>query len=496
MACIHAVVTWAGEVEVSLSRGAVQIPFVLLSLVAACGPPPAEDIRLPAVFGDGMVLQRETPVTVWGSATHPGTVRVSIDGQEVVTRVHEDGSWVTNLPAMPAGGPFTLTVSGAESTSFSDVLLGEVWVASGQSNMEWPLARTADSVNAAKEADYPQIRLFTVARATSDVPLTDVETDGWSAVTPESVLGFSAVAYYFGRHLHGELGVPIGLIDNAWGGTPAESWTSAEKLASMPQLGVDLENVRAIAEDRGSPQWVPSSLFNGMLAPVIPYTIRGAIWYQGESNAGRAYNYRALFSGMIEDWRAHWGIGDFPFLFVQLANFREMQDEPSEAETWPELREAQAMALELPNTGQAVIIDIGEADDIHPRNKLDVGVRLALAARHVAHGEDLVHSGPVYAGMAIDGSEVRIRFDHVGGGLVARGGTLEGFAIAGEDRTFVWADGRIEGDEIVLSTPSVEAPVAARYAWANNPVISLYNAEGLPASPFRTDDWPGVTEPR
>ncbi len=450
---------------------------------------------MPAVFGDGMVLQRDAPVSVWGWATYPGTVRVSVGGEEVAARVEEEGSWTAVLPPMGAGGPHTLTVSGAESTTFSDVLFGEVWIASGQSNMEWPLARTADSVNAAKAADYPGIRLFTVARATSDVPLTDVETDGWSAVTPESVLGFSAVAYYFGRHLHDELGVPVGLIDNAWGGTPAESWTSAQKLASMPELGVDVENVRAIAEDRGAPQWVPSSLFNGMLSPVIPYTIRGAIWYQGESNADRAYSYRALFSGMIEDWRAHWGIGDFPFLFVQLANFLERQDEPSEAETWPELREAQSMALALPNTGQAVIIDIGEADDIHPRNKLDVGVRLALAARHVAYGEDLVYSGPVYAGMAVDGSEARIRFDHVGGGLVAWDGILEGFAIAGEDQVFVWADGRIDGDEIVLKSPSVAAPVAVRYAWANNPVISLYNAEGLPASPFRTDDWPGVTEP-
>jgi sialate O-acetylesterase len=235
-------------------------------------------------------------------------------------------------------------------------------------------------------------------------------------------------------------------------------------------------------------------LYNAMIAPLVPFTMRGAIWYQGEANAARAHQYRTLFSAMIEDWRRVWGGSDFPFLFVQLANFMPAQDQPVERETWPELREAQSLALSLPNTGQAVTIDIGEADDIHPRNKQDVGLRLALAALNTVYGQDVVYSGPTFRDLAIEGNSVRLYFDHVGGGLVAAGEKLSGFAIAGEDREFVWGTAVIDGETILVSSPDVASPVAVRYAWANNPVISLYNREGLPASPFRTDDWPGVTE--
>jgi sialate O-acetylesterase len=222
--------------------------------------------------------------------------------------------------------------------------------------------------------------------------------------------------------------------------------------------------------------------------------MRGVIWYQGEANAGRAYQYRTLFPAMIEDWRHHWDGQDFPFLFVQLANFQSAQQNPVEPETWPELREAQSLTLALPNTAQAVTIDIGEADDIHPRNKQDVGLRLALAALHTVYGRDVVHSGPAYRAMTVEGSTIRLHFDHVGGGLVADDGILNGFAIAGEDREFVWANAVIDGETIVVSAPDIASPVAVRYAWANNPVVSLYNRDGLPASPFRTDAWPGVTE--
>jgi sialate O-acetylesterase len=239
--------------------------------------------------------------------------------------------------------------------------------------------------------------------------------------------------------------------------------------------------------------WLPSSLYDGMIAPLIPYGIRGAIWYQGESNAGRAYQYRKLFQTMIRDWRKSWGEGDFPFLFVQLANFTDPPKEPGESD-WAELREAQSMGLSLPKTGMAVIIDVGEAADIHPRNKQDVGMRLALAARKVAYGEDLVYSGPTYQSMSVENGKIRLKFKNVGGGMIAKGGeTLKGFAIAGNDKKFVWADAKIDGDSVLVWSDQVPAPASVRYAWANNPVCNLYNQEGLPASPFRTDTWPGVT---
>jgi sialate O-acetylesterase len=282
-----------------------------------------------------------------------------------------------------------------------------------------------------------------------------------------------------------------------------EVWTSREALESSDTFKDALawaDKEPATEEEKkhrqARPHDQPASLFNGMLSAVIPYGIRGAIWYQGESNAGRAYQYRTLFPEMIEDWREKWNIGNFPFYWVQLANFMTPQQNPVESQTWPELREAQSMTLESPNTAQAVIIDIGAANDIHPRNKQDVGLRLALPALAQVYGQDVVYSGPVYRRMSVEDGALRLHFDHVGGGLVARGGELDGFALAGEDSVFVWADARIENDTLVLSSPDVPNPVAARYAWADNPVISLYNEEGLPASPFRTDDWKGVTEPR
>lgn len=262
------------------------------------------------------------------------------------------------------------------------------------------------------------------------------------------------------------------------------------------KVGLDLRNIPAKPQPplvREKNPNIPTVLYNAMIAPLIPYGIRGAIWYQGESNAGRAYQYRSLFPALIQDWRKNWNRGDFPFLFVQLANWQETKPEPAD-DPWAELREAQLMTLSLPTTGMAVTIDIGEAGDIHPQNKQDVGRRLALAARHVAYGEQLVYSGPIYNSMTIEGSSIRLGFDHVGGGLVAKGGELKGFAIAGEDRKFVWADARIDGNTVVVSSPHVPAPVAVRYAWAINPVCNLYNREGLPASPFRTDAWPGMTE--
>jgi len=344
------------------------------------------------------------------------------------------------------------------------------------------------------------------------------------------------VGYFFGRHVHKNLKVPVGLINTSWGGTPSESWTSRPALEAdaffKPLLdrwdertkGFDAAKAKAAHEERmeqwkaaaakakaakkraprrprmpsdpGKSSHCPANLYNGMIAPLIPLAIRGAIWYQGESNAGRAWQYRKLFSAMIVDWRKNWVQGDFTFLWVQLANFRPRKAEPAES-AWAELREAQNLALKLPKTGHAVIIDIGEARDIHPKNKQDVGKRLGLAARKIAYARDLCYSGPMYESLKIEGAKAIVKFKHVCGGLVAKGGgALKGFAVAGADKKFVWADAKIDGGTVVLSSDKVAAPVAVRYAWADNPECNLYNAKDLPACPFRTDDWPMITKDR
>jgi sialate O-acetylesterase len=352
--------------------------------------------------------------------------------------------------------------------------------------MQWTVANSNNAEKEIAAADYPNIRLFAVPLVSVPEPKKDVAAR-WTPCTPETVAPFSAVAYYFGRKLHEELDVPVGLIRTCWGGSACEAWVEKAVLESDERYQAILDRV-----EKANPQHKAYHLYNGMIAPLIPYGIRGAIWYQGESNAGRAYQYRTLFPTMIENWRANWGEGDFPFYFVQLANFRQRKDEPDES-AWAELREAQSLTLSLPNTGQAVTIDIGEADDIHPRNKQDVGRRLARWALAKDYGKDIVYSGPAYRSMKRVGNKIVLQFDHVGGGLIAKGDTLEGFAIAGEDRQFVWADATIEGDTVVVSSPSVEEPVAVRYGWADNPAANLYNQAGLPASPFRTDSWPGIT---
>jgi sialate O-acetylesterase len=338
------------------------------------------------------------------------------------------------------------------------------------------------------------------------------------------------VAYFFGRELHKNLGVPIGLIHTSWGGTPAEAWTRRGVLKADPDFKPILQRYdEAVAKypqakqehERKLEEWKqavekaktegtrapgrpgeplgpghphsPSGLYNAMISPLLPYGIAGAIWYQGESNAGRAYQYRKLLPAMIKNWRDDWGLGDFSFIFVQLANFMAVKPEPGDS-SWAELREAQSMTLALPNTGMAVIIDIGEANDIHPKNKQDVGKRLALWALANTYKQALEYSGPVYKSSKTEGNRIILTFDDVGGGLMAAPEPpLKGFAIAGADHKFVWADAAIEGNTVVVSSDTVSEPVAVRYAWADNPVCNLYNKEGLPASPFRTDDWPGVT---
>ena len=489
------------------------------------------DVRLPAIIGDNMVLQQGKKVAIWGWAEPNEEVTVSVSWRTMQwsVRADKEGNWQFEMTPPKLGGPYEMTFQGRNTVTIKNVLVGEVWVASGQSNMQWSVQASANPQEEIAAAKYPEIRLFYVKREVADEPKSDC-TGNWVECRAETIPGFSAVAYYFGRELHKELNVPVGLIHTSWGGTPAEAWTrrgelekevdfapilkrSADAIARYPQAKADYEKKleawkEAVkkAKEAGEKEprrprgpspplnaHTPAALYNAMIAPLIPYRIQGAIWYQGESNASRAYQYRKLFPAMITNWRTDWGQGDFQFLFVQLANFMAVKDEPAES-SWAELREAQLKTLAVPNTGMAVIIDIGEANNIHPKNKQDVGRRLAAWALGTTYKKKRVYSGPLYKSMKVESGKAVLSFDHVGGGLVAKGGdALKGFSIAGEDKKFVWADARIEGNTVVVGSEAVTEPVAVRYAWADNPICTLYNAEGLPASPFRTDNWPGVT---
>ncbi len=493
---------------------------LLLTLVAAAVS--LADVRLPAVLADHMVLQRGVPVHVWGHATPGEAVSVTFREATASAVAGDIGSWSVYLPPSDPGGPYEMTVKGANTIQLRDILIGDVWVASGQSNMEFTLKEAMNGGAEIGAANYPRIRLLHVQNSVADHPLDDVALKHpWRPCSPETIADFSAVAYFFGRDLYQKSSVPIGLIDSSWGGTPADSWTSLRAIASdaslMPvfaewakmtdqltlvrqrrakQLAAWEQAVaRAKSEGKTPPsrpwqandsgEWGPSTLYNAMIAPLTPYPIRGAIWYQGESNASieRAPLYARLFGTMIQDWRRAWGVGDFPFLFVQLANFRTGSNA-----RWPELREAQQQTLALANTGMAVTIDIGNPTDIHPKNKQDVGRRLALAARAL-DGEKIEYSGPMFRLAVPEGPAMRVWFDHTGSGLTAKGGALTGFEIAGADRAFVPAAAHIDGNTVVVSSASVPAPAYVRYAWKDDPACNLYNAEGLPASPFRSGTW-------
>lgn len=655
------------------------VPLFVLGMMLGTTDARAE-VRVPALVGDNMVVQQGVRVRVWGTASPGERVTVLMAGSGAEATAGADGRWQARIGPFAAGGPHTMTIAGSNTITVRNVLVGEVWVASGQSNMEWPLRQTDGADEEAARANVPEIRMFTVARAASAEPLDDVNGQ-WVVASPESVPHFSAVAYYFARELHRELKVPVGIVHSSWGGTPAEAWTSRGALGANPELarfveafdsakanlaaaqreyevaraawerkhrlqdlgnrgfeqgwagpsagdgweamklpqlwesaglgldgavwfrrevdvpagwaGKDLtlslgaiddfdvtyvngtqvgatgaetpgswtrprvytvpgalvksgRNVIAVrvfdnfggggfggqpvdmwlgpkdasASDRRdlSGEWAykvelrvdpriadsatepvappgpdnpnsPTVLYNAMIAPLTPYAIRGAIWYQGESNVGRARQYRTLFPAMIADWRRAWGLGDLPFYFVQLANYLPRREAPSDS-AWAELREAQLATLTTPNTGMAVAIDIGEAGDIHPRNKRDVGRRLALWALAKTYGKKIEFSGPLFQSMTVEGSRVRLRFSNAVGLRPAGGGELAGFAIASKDRRFVWARAKIDGDSVVVWSDEVTSPVAVRYAWADNPAATLVNGAGLPASPFRTDDWP------
>jgi sialate O-acetylesterase len=655
--------------------------FLLFSMASAVHA----DVRVPSIIGDNMVLQQGRKARLWGWAEPGERVTVSFRGDKATATADARGHWEVFTGPHKAGGPFELTVAGRNTLNFKNVLVGEVWVCSGQSNMEWSLANAQDGAKEAAAADYPFIHLFTVAKKTSATPLEDVE-GRWVVTTPKEAASFSAVGYFFGRELYQRLKSPVGLIHTSWGGTPAEAWTSREtlaasavlkpildrydkQLADLPRLQREYDTARVewerqyVTQDTGNkgeaegyakpehntvgwqemkvPQlwesagldvdgvvwfrrelevpaawagkdltlklgaiddfdttyfngervgstgpdtpsaWTalrryrvpgslvragrntiavrvfdrvggggfgggemslapaggtnaealelagawrykeeatfpsrridysrqpqapgpanpnsPTVLYNAMLAPLTPYTMRGAIWYQGESNAGRAEQYRTLFPAMIRDWRTAWNIGDFPFYFVQLANWKTRPQDSIDSE-WAELREAQTLTLRAaPNTGMAVAIDIGNPDDIHPRNKLDVGLRLARWALADTYGWKLEKSGPLYASYKVEGDKVRITFKHAGGLKTRDGAAPASFYVAGADHKFVPAEARVEKGEVVVWSREVPAPVAVRYGWADNPPANLYNSEGLPASPFRTDDWPGVTAGR
>jgi len=494
-------------------------------LLAFLAGPAFADVKLPAIISDNMVLQQETPAGVWGWADPEEKVTVKFAGKTAEAVADEKGKWKVKFEGLAAGAPGELTIAGKNTLTLKNVVAGEVWVASGQSNMEFRTAGTKDAAEEIKVADFPMIRMFTVQKNAQASPVEDT-TGKWEVCTPQTVPGFSAVGYFFARRLYQTLKQPIGIIHTSWGGTPAEHWTPKPVLAADPVYkGIFDSWDKAVADypkakekyDQDLASWKeltktppaagqkhppqpreprggtafggPGCLYNGMIAPILDYTIRGAIWYQGESNASQPDLYKKLFPTMIKTWRLAWKNEEFPFLYVQLANYMQRHEQPTDT-NWARLREAQLETLDLPHTGMAVIIDVGDEKDIHPKNKQDVGLRLALWAEATVYYRDQEYSGPLPGGFQIEEGKARLTFRNGQGMKTSDGGKLKGFAIAGEDKKFVWADAEIQGDHIVISSPQVATPVAVRYGWDDNPECNLINSTGLPASPFRTDEWP------
>lgn len=426
------------------------------------------DISLPSIFSDHMVLQRDAPLPIWGQGAAGEEVTVSFAEQAATTTANDEGRWSVSLDALEASSePRQLIVKGNNTITIEDVLVGEVWLGSGQSNMEWNLANTDDHEAEIAAANHPQLRLFLVPKVQAAEPALDVDAT-WKVCTPEAATNFSAVSYFFSRQLHEELGVPVGMIASSWGGSRIEPWTPTAE----PQEGY-------------------SGMYNAMIAPLKPFAIRGAIWYQGESNVNDEGNltYRDKMEALIGGWRRVWNQDELPFYFVQIAPFKDFY----KPEMLPRLWHDQARALKIPYTGMAVVTDVGNIDDIHPRNKLDVGRRLALWALAKDYGrDDLVYSGPLYKSMQIEGDKIRLSFAHVGGGLVARDGEpLSEFQISAKDVGFVPAEATIDGDTVVVYANQVNHPQHVRFAWHKLSNANLSNKEGLPAAPFTTENWQG-----
>jgi sialate O-acetylesterase len=498
---------------------------VAFLLVFVCTASARADVKLPAIFSDHMVLQADALVPVWGWAEPGEEVTVSFAGQSQSTKAGADGKWRVKLDKLAASDkPQTLTVQGKNRLAAKDVLVGEVWLGSGQSNMALNVSAVKNATEEIAAANFPSLRMFKVSSDAATTPQDDCQ-GSWQVCSPATARLFSATAYFFGRELHQTLRAPVGLINSSVGGTRIESWISFAAQQQSPELQASAEEQakaarefnpeaakaayeknlvkwkqvaeRAKAEGKTPPP-APrdpiairlkvgegGGLFNGKIAPLIPYAIRGVVWYQGEANSSptRAVLYEHQLRALIADWRARWGY-EFPFAWVQLPNF-----DGGDIRDWPLMREAMLKTLQVKNTGMAIAIDVGEAKNIHPTNKQEVGHRLALWALGEVYGQKVPSTcGPLPAGHKIRGSEVVLSFHHADGGLVAKAGELKGFVIAGDDKKWVTASARIEGDKVIVSSPDVAKPAAVRYAWENNPVCNLYNGVGLPASPFRTDD--------
>lgn len=495
---------------------------LLLAIALTLALPAQADVTLPAVFSDHMVLQSGIPVPVWGQADPGEAVTVTIGAQTKTATAGADGAWSVKLDALMSGEAATVTVKGKNSITINDVLVGEVWLCSGQSNMAWKVPQAKDFTIEQPAANFPQLRMFT--EASGGAPEAMKQGNGkWLVCTPENVASYSATAYFFGKNLHTQLKRPVGLVVSCVGGTPIESWISPEAQRTLPEMKARFDSLdtqsknydpaaakaayekqltawkeaaaKAKAEGKpapGAPRPAgdprasgPGNLFNGKIAPLIGYAIKGAIWYQGESNAfsvegGKLYAKQLPL--LVQDWRTRWNQGDFPFAWVQLPNFSNAR-----FLGWREVRESMLKSLSVPNTGMAIALDLGNPTDIHPKNKQDVGHRLALWALAKAYGQDIAYSGPLPKSHEIKGNEIIVTFEHAAGLQAKGGGEVIGFQIAGEDKQWQSATARIDGDKVIVT--GVTKPVAVRYAWEDDPKFNLYNAAGIPASPFRTDDW-------
>jgi sialate O-acetylesterase len=501
-------------------------PFACLALVCLSVPLGADVVPAP-LFTDNAVLQRDKPIPVWGTADAGEKISVTFAGQTISTVADASGKWRGVLPPLSASAtPAELVIKGNNTITLANILVGDVWLASGQSNMEWTVDNSYDrAIDVPASARFPDIRHIKIKRTRANTPAATVAIDEatWQVAGPSTTGDFSAVGYYFAKDVHALTGVPIGIITSTWGGTPIEPWISPDALTDNPGLAfvhkrwaqyvtaypqqLATYNAQLAAwrterdaaksanlpfkksaprkpDDPAESARQPSALNHGMIAPLVPSALRGVIWYQGESNALRPSDYRALFSALITGWRTQFAQGDLPFYWVQLANFQS----PGEA-NWAGIREAQTQTLALPNTGQAVTVDIGNVADIHPRNKKDVGRRLARVALARTYGQKIVDSGPVFAKAEREGAGFRVRFTETHGGLIAPLQTLGGFELAGEDKVFKSAEAKIENDTVIVTCAEIAAPVAVRYAWRNAPLAGLFNKEGLPAVPFRTDTW-------